>query len=215
MKAWWVPRPCARRRHPWSPRLSAAGKKSLKTVFEQQEYCRCENCGLGFVSHWRKESVQAAPSREWAEDMQTTGRLTWRAARSMASWPMWEEENEETRSSTERLMLRLMLEEPPPLSGARYINSLSPTPVRLRSVRSISTKLLSHQSLDQAYDCRYFINSDHHRHELHLITHSLIYFQTGSVSPQVYTNRGHILPLSTAIPSISIHYAWTMWRDMM
>jgi len=49
-------------------------------------------CKLGLV-----ESEQG--------DMQATTRLTWRAARSMASWPMWEEENEETRSSTERLML--------------------------------------------------------------------------------------------------------------
>lgn len=32
-------------------------------------------------------------------------RRTWRAARSMASWPMWEEEKDATRSSTERLML--------------------------------------------------------------------------------------------------------------
>jgi len=49
-------------------------------------------CKLGLV-----ESEQG--------DIQATTRLTWRAARSMASWPMWEEENEETRSSTERLML--------------------------------------------------------------------------------------------------------------
>lgn len=68
--------------------------------------------------------------------MQATTRLTWRAARSMASWPMWEEENEETRSSTERLMLGWASP-----WGHVYINNLSldSGPASIRQIPSSHT----------------------------------------------------------------------------
>jgi len=89
-------------------------------------------------------------------------------------------------------MLRLMLEEPPSLSGARYIiykQSISDSgPASIHHLIKHTTVVISS-------------------------TPTITAFQTGSVFPQVYTNRGHIidglviLPLSTAIPYISIHYA--------
>ena len=65
MRAWEFPRPCARR-FPWSPHLLAARKKSWKMVFVRRGYYKYESCGLAFVSHWRRGSVQAGPGRKWA-----------------------------------------------------------------------------------------------------------------------------------------------------
>jgi hypothetical protein len=54
----------------------------------------------------RRDSLQAVPEIRVRKRLLVASReLTWRAARSLCSWPTWAEEKEETRSSMEMLIV--------------------------------------------------------------------------------------------------------------